>query len=37
MRWTWADYAHFFARDFLKQTTPGKDADYFSLWVTFRF
>ncbi|MDR3457523.1 MAG: alginate export family protein [Verrucomicrobiae bacterium] len=32
-----ADYAHFFAGEFLKQTTPGKDVDYFSTWVTFRF
>ncbi|HKB91005.1 MAG TPA: alginate export family protein, partial [Opitutaceae bacterium] len=32
-----ADYAHFFAGDFLKQTTPGKDVDYFSTWLTFRF
>ena len=32
-----ADYAHFFAGDFLKQTTPGKDVDYLSAWVTFRF
>jgi len=32
-----ADYAHFFAGDFLKQTTPGKDVDYFCAWVTFRF
>jgi len=32
-----ADYAHFFAGDFLKETTPGKDVDYFSAWVTFRF
>jgi len=32
-----ADYAHFFAGDFLKQTTPGKDVDYFSAWMTFRF
>ena len=32
-----ADYAHFFAGDFLKKTTPGKDVDYFSAWVTFRF
>jgi len=32
-----ADYAHFFAGDFLKQTTPGKDVDYFSVWATFRF
>ncbi len=32
-----ADYAHFFAGDFLKQTTPGEDVDYFSAWITFRF
>ena len=32
-----ADYAHFFAGDFLKQTTPGKDVDYFSVWATYRF
>jgi hypothetical protein len=32
-----AEYAHFFAGDFLKQTTPGKDVDYFSAWVTYRF
>jgi hypothetical protein len=32
-----ADYAHFFTGDFLEQTTPGKDVDYFSGWVTFRF
>jgi hypothetical protein len=32
-----ADYAHFFAGDFLKETTPGKDVDYFSAWITYRF
>ena len=32
-----ADYAHFFAGDFLKEATPGKDVDYFSAWLTFRF
>ena len=32
-----ADYAHFFAGDFLKQTIPGRDVDYFSAWVTYRF
>ena len=32
-----ADYAHFFAGDFLKQTTPGKDVDYLSVWLTYRF
>ncbi len=35
--WLTADYAHFFAGDFLKQTTPGKDVDYASIWVTYRF
>ena len=32
-----ADYAHFFAGTFLKQTTPGQDVDYASAWVTLRF
>ncbi|HLP77194.1 MAG TPA: alginate export family protein [Candidatus Paceibacterota bacterium] len=32
-----ADYAHFFAGDFLKETTPGKDVDYCSIWGTYRF
>jgi len=32
-----ADYAHFFAGEFLKQTTPGKDVDYFSVWLTYRY
>jgi hypothetical protein len=32
-----ADYAHFFTGDFLKQTTPGEDVDYVSVWATFRF
>ena len=30
-------YAHFFPGDFLKQTPPGKDVDYFSAWVTYKF
>jgi hypothetical protein len=29
--------AHFFAGGFLKETPPGKDVDYFSTWLTFRF
>ena len=33
----YADYAHFFAGAFLKQTTPGKDVDYLSMWMTYRF
>lgn len=32
-----ADYAHFFTGAFLRQTTPGKDVDYTSLWLTFKF
>ena len=32
-----ADYAHFFAGDFLNQTTPGKDVDYVSTWLTYKF
>ena len=32
-----ADYAHFFAGDFLKEATLGKDVEYFSAWVTYRF
>jgi hypothetical protein len=32
-----ADYAHFFAGDFLNQTTPGKDVDYVSTWATYKF
>jgi len=31
------DYAHFFAGDFLRETTPGKDVGYFSVWATFRY
>jgi hypothetical protein len=30
-------YAHFFAGKFLKETRPGKDVDYASVWVTFKF
>ena len=32
-----AAYAHFFASDFLKETQPGKDVDYVSTWLTFKF
>ena len=32
-----ADYARFFAGTFLKETTPGKDVDYVSVWMTFKF
>jgi hypothetical protein len=30
-------YAHFFAGPFLKETQPGKDVDYFTVWGTYRF
>jgi hypothetical protein len=30
-------YAHFFAGDFLNDSTPGKDVDYASAWLTFKF
>jgi hypothetical protein len=32
-----AAYARFFAGDFLKESTPGKDVDYASAWLTLRF
>jgi len=32
-----AAYAHFFAGDFLKHSTPGLDVDYVSAWLTFKF
>src|SRR5262249_31551990 len=31
------DYAHFFAKDFLEEATPGEDINYFTAWVTFKF
>jgi hypothetical protein len=36
LAWT-AAYAHFFAGDFLSDNTPGKDVDYVSTWLTFKF
>ena len=32
-----ASYVHFFAGPFLKETPPGKDMDYFTLWVDYTF
>jgi len=32
-----AVYAHFFAGEFLEESPPGKDVNYFSAWLTFRF
>lgn len=30
-------YVHFFPGPFLKQTTPGKELDYFTAWITYKF
>jgi hypothetical protein len=30
-------YAHFFAGRFLKETGPGKDVEYVTSWVTYKF
>ena len=32
-----AIYGHFFAGEFLKESGPGKDVDYLTGWVTYRF
>ena len=32
-----ASYVHFFAGPFLKETPPGKDMDYLTLWVDYMF
>ncbi len=32
-----AIYAHFFAGQFLKETGPYKDVDYFTSWLTYKF
>ena len=31
------DYARFYAGDFLKETSPGRDVTFFSAWVAFTF
>ena len=30
-------YTHFFAGQFLKETGPHKDIDYFTTWITYKF
>ncbi len=30
-------YTHFFADAFLKESGPGRDVDYVTAWVTYRF
>ncbi len=30
-------YAHFFPGPFIKETPPGKEADYFTIWVAYEF
>ena len=32
-----SNYSHFFVGQFLRETGPGKDVDYTTTWVTFRF
>lgn len=32
-----ATYAHFFTGRFLRETPPGRDVNYFSAWVTYKF
>lgn len=32
-----AQYLHFYAGSFLKEATPGKDFDYFTCYVTYKF
>jgi hypothetical protein len=30
-------YAHFFAGPFIRETPPGKDIDYFTTCITYKF
>lgn len=32
-----AIYAHFFAGEFLQETGPSQDVDYFTTWITYKF
>jgi hypothetical protein len=32
-----ASYVHSFAGPFLKETPPGKDIDYFTTWIDYKF
>jgi hypothetical protein len=32
-----ATYAHFFTGDFLQETGPAMDVDYFTAWITYKF
>ena len=32
-----AIYAHFLAGPFLRETGPGKDVDYVTAWITYKF
>jgi hypothetical protein len=31
------DYAHFFAGPFFKEMPSGKDIDYFTPWIIYKF
>jgi hypothetical protein len=32
-----ASYVHFFAGPFFAETPPGKDIDYVTTWITYKF
>ena len=32
-----ANYTHFFAGDFIRESGSGKDIDYVAAWVQYRF
>jgi hypothetical protein len=32
-----ASYVHFFAGPFLQETPAGKDLDYFTVWLAYKF
>jgi hypothetical protein len=35
--WFQADYGIFFAGQFLKQTEPGRNLNYWALWAGYKF
>ena len=32
-----SQYMHFYAGSFIEETTPGKDVDFYTMWMTFKF
>jgi len=35
--WTQEDYGVFYAGQFLKQTEPGRNLNYWELWARYKF